>query len=346
MVRAAGYAEYVEAFRQLSGIDVDRLGAAAEAFLADTTDLYREGLARLVASRLGIGVDDLVRADAAWCFRADRFDDAFPSNRLLAVAHEQMAAMGLDAACTGRVRFDTDERPGKQPRAFCVPVRVPEEVYLVLRPRGGHADYRTFFHELGHAMHFATADPGLPFAARWLGDNSVTEGFAMLWDHLTLDPAWLARHTALEPEARRTLVFELVMNECYMVRRYAAKLRYELELHRSDFTDVGGRYAEHLTAATGFRYDPTDALLDVDPGFYAARYLRAWQLEAALATTLADRFGAEWYCDPAAGAVVADLMRRGQGDPADRIARDVTGAELAFDAVVRRLERLLATVPA
>ena len=46
-----------------------------------------------------------------------------------------MSEMGLDAKHGGRIRFDTEERHGKKPRAFCVPVQVPAEVYLVLRPR-------------------------------------------------------------------------------------------------------------------------------------------------------------------------------------------------------------------
>ena len=47
-------------------------------------------------------------------------------------------------------------------------------------------------HELGHALHFAYARAELPFEYRWLGDNSVTEGYAMLFDHRMQD-ARLAR---------------------------------------------------------------------------------------------------------------------------------------------------------
>ena len=70
------------------------------------------------------------------------------------------------------------------------------------------------------------------------------------------------------------------MHELYLVRRYAAKLIYELSLHNSDFSGVGAEYAERLTAATLFAYTEHDHLSDVDPGLYCARYLRAWRLEA------------------------------------------------------------------
>ncbi len=342
MVESLGLGGYVAALSALTGIDLVGLGEDARTFLDSTADMYAQTLADLAKRRLGVSTDELVRADAAWLFRADGFDAVFSSDRLLATAAGQMAEMGLDHTVSGRVRFDTGEREGKQPRAFCVPVRVPDEVYLVLRPRGGHSDYRTFWHELGHAMHFANVDPELDFTARWLGDNSVTEGFAMLWDHLTLDRGWIQRYTDLSHDAARELVFELAVAELFLARRYAAKLLYELELHESDFQSVASLYAELLSDATLFRYTEDDFLLDVDPGFYAARYLRAWQLEALMSRTLVERYDIDWYRNARAGEAVRDLMSRGQADPAERIAESVLGTPLSFERVVGRVTESLA----
>ncbi|MEE8135121.1 MAG: hypothetical protein V3T56_08680 [Gemmatimonadales bacterium] len=341
LIEGFGHGQYVEALGTLTAIDLDALAAEAQAFLDRTTDMYHDGLQRMVKRHLGLGMDDLLRSDSARLFRHDRFDDAFAASRLVEVAVEQMGAMGLDATQSGRVRFDTEEREGKQPRAFCVPVVVPDEVYLVLRPQGGHGDYRTFWHELGHAMHFASVPADLPFAARWLGDNSVTEGFAMLWDHLTMNRGWLDRYIDLPTSQVRELVFELAVGELFLVRRYAAKISYELDLYRGDFGGTGERYVDRLSAATGFRYLTGDALLDVDPGFYSARYLRAWQLESMLAMHLKEQFDEDWYRNPHAGDFVLGLMQRGQGDPANRLAEDVLGQALTFDHVVHRLEELL-----
>jgi len=344
-----GADDYVAAVAALSGMDLARLADQAAALLAETGDLYADALARVARRRIGVAPEALVRSDASWAFRADAYDTAFPQDGLVPTALRQMGEMGLDATQGGRVRMDTGERPGKQPRAFCVPVRVPDEVYLVLRPSGGHADYRTFWHELGHAMHFAAADAGRPFHERWLGDNSVTEAFAMLWDHLTLDAGWLGRYTGLRRRAggagarMADLVFELAVSELHLLRRYAGKLAYEMALHRSDYGDgMADQYAEGLTAATGFRYDGRDYLLDVDPGFYAARYLRAWQLEAALARALVERFDTDWFRNPRGGELVLALMRRGQADPADRLAADLGAPALSFAPALQRLAPLLA----
>lgn len=348
-VAAAGFgADYPAAITAVSGIDLEHLAGQADRLLADTADLYREGLRHLVRRRLGVPPDQLVRADTGWAFRADEFDAAFPGDQLLGTATAQMREMGLDAFVGGRVRVDAEEREGKQPRAFCVPVRVPDEVYLVLRPHGGHADYRTFWHELGHAMHFGSVDRDRSFVDRWLGDMSVTEAFAMLWDHLTLEEGWLQRFTELGRESGAVsriaqLRVELAVSELYLLRRYAGKLRYELELHRSEYgAAMGERYAERLTAATGFRFLEEDHLRDVDPGFYVARYLRAWQLEGTLAQILTERYERDWYRNPRAGGFVQDLMRRGQAEPADRLAAEFSAAPLSFDASVSRLAAVLA----
>ena len=340
-VLALELGDYVRARSALGRIDLDALGRAAAQFLARTEAAYRDALAHLVKKRLGLTLDDLVRADSAWVFRAAQFDAAFPPDTLVQTAARQMREMGIDPEQRGRIRFDTEERAAKQPRAFCVPVMVPDEVYLVLRPRGGHQDFRTFWHEHGHALHFASVDAALPFAARWLGDNSVTEGFAMLWDHQTMLPAWLTRFGGLGAGDARALAFELAVSELFLVRRYAAKLQYELVLHRGDMSRMGPEYATHLTRATLFRYPEGDFLVDVDPGFYSARYLRAWQLQALLTATLTQRFDDDWYRNPRAGSYVQQLMSRGQAENANELAARVSGAELDFEPLARQIEAAL-----
>ncbi len=252
--------------------------------------------------------------------------------------------MGVGPDANGRIAFDTGNRDGKRARAFCSPVRVPEEVYLVLRPHGGQNDWNTFLHELGHALHFAYMRPELPFEFRWLGDNSITEGYAMLFDHRMQDPRWLARYAALSraevPRFLRSAGFE----ELQFLRRYCAKLIYETHLYGGEvsWTALPDLYVQLLTDATTFRYDPADAFVDVDPRYYAARYLRAWQLQALLNETLTERFDEDWWRNPRAGPwIVNELFAHGQRELAHEQAARVSGKPLSFAPLVRNIERLL-----
>jgi hypothetical protein len=253
--------------------------------------------------------------------------------------------MGIDPIAGGRVVFDTEDRAGKRSRAFCSPVRVPDEVYLVLRPHGGQSDWNTFLHELGHALHFAYMDRDLPFEYRWLGDNSITEGYAMLFDHLMHDASWLGRYTALSGGKLDAFVRASAFEELHMLRRYAAKLLYEMDLHGGQVSPASlpDRYVERLTHATSFRYDAADAFIDVDPRYYSARYLRAWQLQALLTETLIERYDEDWWRNPRAGPwVLSSLFAEGQKELAQELAARVADKPLGFGPLVRAVERDLA----
>jgi hypothetical protein len=336
---------YVETFAEVSGIDIRALAADAAAFLRDTEALWHELFAEFVVRGGGIAAGEATRADALYLLRGHAFDAHFPAGHLEPEILRQVREMGLDPLAGGRIRLDTADRPGKRARAFCAPVQVPDEVHLVLRPQGGAADWRTFLHELGHALHFAHMTPGTPFEDRWLGDHSITEGLAMLFDHRLHDRGWLARYAGMPRRVvaawRRAAAFE----ELQFLRRYCAKLAYELVLYGggASWDDLPGAYADTLGAATRFRYQPADALVDVDPRFYGARYLRAWQLQAALGTTLTERFDEDWWRNPASGPwLAAEVLAHGQRELGHDLAQRVTGQALSFAPLVRALEAMVA----
>jgi hypothetical protein len=344
-VDALGLGPYVDAFARLSGVDVDALATSCEQLLRDTQAMWDDVLPDYSRRRLAIPARELTRADALALFRAPEFDPAFPAGGMLATIRTQVTSMGVDPEAVGRVRYDVGERPGKRARAFCAPVRVPHEVYLVLRPHGGAGDWRTLLHELGHALHFANARPDLPFEARWAGDNSVTEGFAMLFDHLMHDRGWLTRYTELGKARVGDYLRSAGLEELHFLRRYAGKLRYELALYRGEvpWRSLPDLYVETLGAATGFQYRAADAFVDVDPRFYSTRYLRAWQLQAVITEALRERYDADWWRNPRAGPwLVGQLLAEGQRELADELAARVAGRPLSFAPVVRAVEAMLA----
>ena len=142
-----------------------------------------------------------------------------------------------------------------------------------------------------------------------LGDNAVTEGFAFLLEHLTGDARWLAARLDM-PRSDQFVRFSAFVT-LFFLRRYCAKLRYELELHSgAPLGSLPGRYAQLLSSAVGVPYPESDFLEDVDGGFYCTCYLRAWAFEAQLSDWLRERYGTELVRaarggHPGAGAVGA-----------------------------------------
>ena len=81
-----------------------------------------------------------------------------------------------------------------------------------------------------------------------------------------------------------------------MVRRYSAKLLYEIEFHQADDpTQLSNRYVEILGDALKIEPAATDYLGDMDSSFYVTGYLRSWAFEAQFRTHLRERFGMDWF---------------------------------------------------
>ena len=337
--------DYNASFEAVAGISLDALATSCERFLRDTESMWDDTLPRALKKSLGIKASQAKRADALALFRASEYDDAFPGNEMETVMRRQVWEMGIDPTADGRIIFDVGEREGKRSRAFCSPVRVPEEVYLVLRPHGGQSDYNTFLHELGHALHYGYASPDYPFEFRWLGDNSVTESYAMLFDHRMQDSGWLLRYTRLGGNRVGNFLRTAGFEELHFLRRYCAKLIYERALYSGEvrWSELPELYVSLLSKATGFEYDAADAFVDVDPRYYSARYLRAWQLQSVLNEELTARFDVDWFRNPSAGPwMVGELFAQGQRDSAEEIASRVGAGTLSFQPLIRKIESLLA----
>ena len=335
---------YNATWELISGISLSGLRAQCEQFLRDTQAAWDDTAPEFIRRVLKIEPREATRADAMALFRARAFDGAFPGPQMESRVLGQVGEMGLDALAGGRIRLDTGEREGKRSRAFCAPVRVPDEVYLVLRPHGGQSDWSTFLHELGHALHFANMRADYPFEYRWLGDNSVTESYAMLFDGLMQDSGWLKRYTDLGDAQLREFSRTVGFEELHFMRRYCAKFIYETQLYGGElrWDSLPDIYVELLTKATTFQYLKADAFVDVDPSFYSARYLRAWQLQSLLNETLTERYDEDWWRNPRAGPWVRDsLFAEGQRELAHEQATRVSGRELSFAPLIREIERLL-----
>ena len=337
--RGFGYMDYVDLYDALHAIELDSLVTRMESFITETEEGYLAALDTYLGE-MHILRDDARRCDLSRIFRSSPFDAAFPQDRMLATLHNALEDLGIDLEDQDHIHLDVESRPLKSPRAFCSPIQVPSDVRLVLKPMGGAQDYETLFHEAGHAEHFGNVDRTLPFAYRRLGDSALTETYAFLLEHLLHDPAWLRRHLAIEQP--KSLLQLNGFHRLYFLRRYGAKLMYERELHRADDpTQLADHYDALLTSALGVEYGPESYLADVDDGFYAAEYIKAWIFEAQLRRYLLKEFDDEWFRNPRAGRFLVELWRDGQRYPVSQLARFIGDDGLDANIVAGDIAALL-----
>jgi hypothetical protein len=337
--RDLGGESYYDLHRRF-GFRLAELADQCRELLDSTERVYEETADRLFRERVGVGLDEAERWDTPRLFRAAGWDDGFPQDRMVPALEATLGDLGVDLRSQRNVELDVEQRETKTPRAFCAPIEVPERVVLVIQPIGGADDWRALFHEAGHTEHFACTSADLAMEEKRLGDNAVTEGWAFLLEHLTDDPHWLRRR--LDFARPREFAAEGAVQLLYFVRRYSAKLLYEVELHQTDdFRGLRSRYVELLADALKIEPSHTDWLADVDGGFYVTEYLRAWAFEAQIRFHLRELFGNDWFAHREAGSLLRELWNLGQSPTADELLRDVTGTEIEMAAVAERAREAL-----
>ncbi len=321
-----GFASYRGMIERLRGWDLSILARALAPFVKETEPAFEEYLGRyLSAARVPRNQADT--SDVAYVMRASEFDGFFPAARLIPALEKTVASMGLALETTPGLVLDTAARPNKSPRAFCAPVRVPSEVYLVIKPIGGQDDYRALFHEAGHAEHYSHIEASVPFVFRYLGEEAISETFAFLFEHLLMNSRWLVDTLRIPMrEAEQYRRFAL-FNKLWLVRRYVAKLRYELVLHDQGPEGMETAYRDLLGEVLHVPVPPERYLEDVDDGFYVAGYLRAWIFERQLGVFMLDQFGEGWYESRESGSFLRSLWADGLRDPVDQLARERIGAK-------------------
>lgn len=349
-----GYADVIGFYSRTSGHDLPKLGEKGRQLVDDTAEVYTRRMGEFYKERTGDDFSEATRADISYVLNGKSeamaaIDKNFPHERMLPLAVETFDGLGLNYSkiaqtvdfatladyqeevvektenngALRRILLDVANRPGKRSRAYVYPSAVPAEIYLSVKPEGGLDDYSAFFHESGHAQHFAYESPDLSFAQALLGNNTTTEAYAYLFQNLFLNAHWLTHKAGLSVEDARRVVRRGALTDLYMLRRYASKMQFELALFAGvndpgySLDEKGGVYADLLTGGCGFKYDAAGWTRDVDAGFYVADYFTAWSLEAQLRQYLCDRFGSadangeDWYANPSAGEFLKQLWADG-----------------------------------
>jgi hypothetical protein len=305
--------------------DVLRRAAAAAA------DEYQRLRERWFERLLGPERADVpTSAHLRWLRRLSPLESTYPRERSVDVCVETVRALGFDLEAIPNIRLDLEDRPQKDPRACVIAADPPEIVHLITRAQGGLSDYEAFLHEAGHALHYASCDPRLPWTFRAISrDHALTEIYSYILDSIAGEPGWHAAYFGLSDEQAIENAQAAAFLDALLYRRYAAKLRYELGFWSAFPEEQGSSprdYATLLTEATGLRYDERGHLADMDAGFYSADYLRAWIRSAQLRAYLRREVGEDWWRSAATGEILRGLFAEGTRPSTEDIA-----GRLGFD---------------
>ncbi len=102
-----------------------------------------------------------------------------------------------------------------------------------------------------------------------------------------------------------------------------------------------GEYSSLLSDALKIRHPGVYYLDDLDDGFYAAQYLRAWIFEGQLRDFLVQRFGERAYAYPETGEVLKELFSKGQEFSVEELAGRLGLASLNLDPLYEEIDNNL-----
>ncbi len=333
-----GFESYKDFFSFLKNEDFEQSASQMGRLLDETRQLYEDNFGALLFKEISVNLQKSRRSDFAYLKRAARFDKYFKKELLVPVFKDTLMAMGIDVGRQTNIILDVEERKNKSPRAFCATVKVPDEIYLVVMPRGGQDDYEAMFHEGGHAEHFSNIKADLDFEFKFLGDNAVTEGYAFTLEHIMQEKQWLTGFLKMSAEDAREFLYFSNIIKLWFCRRYAGKLQYELLLHdKNPVAGKGEAYREILNAANLMEYSETDYLKDVDEGFYCTNYIRAWIFEAQLKDYMLRKFGTNWIKQKKAGDFLKEIWSYGQKYNPVEILQQLDYKDLDADYLINSL---------
>ena len=325
-----GAENYLTFYSELRDVAYEKLALQLQPLLTQTESRYVAALSPLLAREANVTLDEATNADLPYFQRLTRFAKFFPAWQLQHAYRETFSGLGIFTYKQNNIVIDDQPRPRKSTQAFHFPIRVPDEIKVVFTLTDGARTYASFLHEIGHTQHYAWTSRNLYPEFQWSGDSAVREAFALLFAGLLQDEHWLG--DLLKYYESQELRHVLATQKLLRLRRYTAKLNYEVELHAGKLTSTAGvRYSELLTDAVRVRYDETEHLRDVEDSLAAANFLRASAFEAQLREQLKTKFGSRWWTSHKAGDYLIDLWNTGGRYQAEELAKMIDLGELSFD---------------
>ncbi len=336
-----GVADPVERNAEEKGISLHELERALDTASRASAGAYDRLRRRWFEQLLGTEREEVPSSNhTSYLRRLSPLADTYSKERSVPVCVDTLRRLGFEIESIAGIRLDLDDRPQKSPRACVIASDPPSVVHLITRAQGGLHDYQAFLHEAGHALHYASCDPELPYTFRRLSrDHALTEIYSYIIEAISREPAWHVEHFGLSEEQAAENAEATVFLEALLFRRYTAKLQFELDFW-SRFAEDGGTaegYSERLTDATGIHYPRENYLTDMDAGFYSADYLRAWIRTAQLRSHLVEEVGEDWWRCSETGERLRELFREGTRPTSEEIAARIGFEPLDTTPLVHEL---------
>lgn len=308
---------------ELHGRSVAERARQADAMLKETADAHLDLLGYalkkldpLLTPRVAAEHDADRAALAPWLMESFRRED------LQHALTRCLGDLGLSLNADGRLTIDSDARPGRDPRAQCFELKVPDSIRLLLTPEAGLEAWSGWLSTWGIGLHRANVGRTLPFVERRLGDRSVVDSIGVLFESFLLDEGWLKRYLRFGAAQAREAARAFAFRQLHQLRKSAARALYSIEApSRGSTSGLADDFRPRMASALHVEVPRGETLFAIDPFGDQLLKLDSFSLEHALRSQLLERFNEDFWRNPATGRWLLDLAARGQRDDAVTVAK-------------------------
>ena len=318
--QSLGYVNSYDLYSDARGIDYRGLVALVQPFLTKTEHVYRRMMNDFLLEHAGVNLDRAEIHDVAFSFGLPSYDEFFPQDKLISVLDKTFAGMGINVYDQGNVVIDLEDRPEKQRRTNFSYVKIPGDGRISVCPTTPIEDYKDGLHEYAHLGQCMFTSPTLPFEYRALGDKSVSEAYAFLFESLMRNPSWLKK--VMKIKKPEELVQVNLMQELATTRYFAAIHQYEVELRQNGLDRMPDVFDQVVNGIMICKRPKEMFLEEVvrRDAFYMADYIMASMASSTLREYLTEQYGKNWFMKPRAGNLLKTLWSFGQQYTLEEVA--------------------------
>ncbi len=339
LLKDFGFRNGIEYHEKFQMTDFRKLDRMLTKILKGTESFYKETRQEIAGEVLDLEKEPLRQCDMLILNRLKKFDSSFPKEPAMDVFERTLHGMGLDLYENGRISVDREMRAGKIDGAFTHPVSVPEDIRVLVKPRGGFNDYSSLLHELGHAEHFSNIDRSLPIELRVFGSCAVTEAFAFVFSHLMLERKWLKKYTRMDMKTTEEYMKRALYVKLDNIRWACSCFKFDMEKYarRPNLED---RFAEIQKEIFFVDTDDSERLryLSQSNDFYSVNHLLGWILDAQIRAKMRE-LDENWFENKESGKFLKKLWKLGLGPNAKELAQVIGFDDLDPSWVIRELQQ-------
>lgn len=320
-----GFEHYADFVSQRDHIDFEALSAQAESFLEESQPLYDTLFAKMSQELLGEEARKVRFYDLPYLVSGCKFAAALPSDSITRRLRGIYKGLGVDLGTQSGLSMDMEHRPGKSLSPICIPVMVPNDVEVAIDPIACGRDDSQLVRAVGEAQIF-TQSTQTGFENAYLANPAAQAALAWIPRFVLNEPKWIEKNVAGGDVDRGLYQSHRAFASLFEARMLAAMTLFEIKVFSHKSTDMDKDFNDVMRIATGVRVSTADSHRSTEflTPLESAERFQGLLLATGIKKHLADEFGADWYNDGKAGAVLSGLWKQGGALTPDAIAAAVS----------------------